>query len=208
MKAIKQMTTKEPNYKTARGPVKPGKMATIVNSSTLGLIIRGPPEHETKSDKRMLENRNYVEMILSYLEIEDQKLVKITRLGKFDMLKKKARPLLVRNDSEFTRDLIIKSAYILKYFQIENNDSPTDISPELNLEDSQKYRDCLIRRRKLIDDEKNELTSHHIQIRKLNLQIRFNNKWTPIEKIDLASESERKFGNSRAMTNLNEHTDF
>ena len=98
MKATKQVTTKEPNYKTALGPVKPGKMATIVDSSTLGLIIRGPPEHETKSDKRMLENRNYVEMILSYLEIEDQKLVKITRLGKFDMLKKKARPLLVRND--------------------------------------------------------------------------------------------------------------
>ena len=69
----------------------------------------------------MLEDLNYVEQILSHLEIEDQKLVKITRLGKYDLEKKKARPLLVRTDSEFTRDLIVKSAHNLKHFQIDDN---------------------------------------------------------------------------------------
>ena len=50
MKAIKQMsTTKEPNYKTALGPVKPGKRVTTVDSSPLGLIIRGlPPRKANK----------------------------------------------------------------------------------------------------------------------------------------------------------------
>ena len=48
MKAIKQMTTKEPNYKTAFGPAEPGKMETIFDSSPLGLIIRGLPEREKK----------------------------------------------------------------------------------------------------------------------------------------------------------------
>ena len=193
MKAIKQMTTtKEPNYKTALGPVKPGRIVTTVNSSPLGLIIRGLPEKETKSDKRMLEDLNYVEQILSHLEIEDQKLVKITRLGKYDLEKKKARPLLVRTDSEFTRDLIVKSAHNLKHFQIDDNKSPIYISPELNPEDSKKHRECLIRRRKLIDDKENDLTSYHIRIRNLKIQIRLNNKWTPIEKTDFAIESEKQ----------------
>ena len=73
----------------------------------------------------MREDLNYVDLILSYLEIEDQNQVKITRLGESDVMETKARPLEARTESDLTRDLIIKSAHKLKYFQIGNNDSPS-----------------------------------------------------------------------------------
>ena len=77
------MTTKEPNYKTALVPVKPGKMVTTVDSSPLDLIIGGLPEQSrTKGCLKIGTTLRY----FFYLEIEGQKLIKIARFGKFDIV--------------------------------------------------------------------------------------------------------------------------
>ena len=81
----------------------------------------------------MQEDISQIYHILDFLEIEDRKLTKITRIGKFDP-DKGPRTILFNTESSISKNLILKSTHKLKDF----DGLRVFISPELTKEDSEK----------------------------------------------------------------------
>ena len=84
----------------------------------------------------MQEDLCHVEQILEHLNIEDRKISKLVRLGKYNSENKRERVILVHTASKLSRDLILKSVSRLKDY--EYNDRSIYMSPELSPEDAKK----------------------------------------------------------------------
>ena len=104
---------KEPqstSFRKALGNVTPGRIVSVpeeADKSILGVIIRGIPEEQGKPIDRTNTDLAKVDAILSFLDIEDRKPTKAVRLGKYDQVRKKNRPLLVKTASDISKNLIL-----------------------------------------------------------------------------------------------------
>ena len=102
---MKTLKEKPSNFRAAVGNVNPGR---VVNSPTvpkaqLGIRIRGVPESKEKSDiERMQEDLGTIDRILAFLQIDDRKLSKATRIGKFNP-DKGPRTLLFNTESSISK---------------------------------------------------------------------------------------------------------
>ena len=160
----------------------------MVNSPTvpntqLGIRIRGVPESKEKSDiDRMQEDLGTIDRILAFLQIDDRKLSKATRIGKFNP-DKGPRTLLFNTESSISKNLILKSTSKLKDF----SELRVLISPELSKADAEKENNCLKKRRELI--AKNHDPSK-IKIRNLKLELKGNEKWIVYEESKTSQETD------------------
>ena len=174
------------SFRKALGYVSPGRSVPVpekADKSTLGVIIRGIPEEKGKPIDRMTTDFAQVDGIL-----EDRKLTKAARLGKYDPVRKKNCPLLVTTASDISKNLILKSALNLKHFSFD--DAPVFISPELNSEDTKKHNGCLKTRHEILDNLSNSLTAKDVRIRNLSLDLLENSTWTPLDKSRYSNSSE------------------
>ena len=100
----------------------------------LGIRVRGVPELTSKSaDERIHAEMAAVEEMLDFLNIEDKKLSKIHRIGRYDSTKTVPRTLLIHLENPISKDLVLKSAYRLKVFNKQ-----VFVSPELSPVDAKK----------------------------------------------------------------------
>ena len=111
-----------------------------------------------------------VEEMLDFLNIEDKKLSKIHRIGRYDSAKTVSRTLLIHLENPISKDLVLKSAYRLKDFNKQ-----VFVSPELSPVDAKKENECLKIRRKLIDE--NKFDRKEIRIRNLTVEVKVNGAW-------------------------------
>ena len=145
---MKTLKEKPNNFRAAVGNVSPG---TVVNSLTvpkgqLGIRIQGVPESKEKSDiKRLQEDLVTIDRILAFLQIDDRKLSKATRIGKFNP-DKGPHTLLFNTESSISKHLILKSTSKLKDF----SELRVFTSPELSKADAKKENNCLKKRMELI----------------------------------------------------------
>ena len=110
----------------------------------LGIRVRGVPELTSKSaDGRLHAEMAAVEEMLVFLNIEDKKLSKIHRIGRYDSTKTVARTLLIHLENPISKDLVLKSAYCLMDFNKQ-----VFVSPELSPLDAKKENECLKTRQK------------------------------------------------------------
>ena len=65
----------------------------------------------------MQQDPCHVEQILEHLIIEERKITKLVRLGKYNSENKRERVILVHTASELSRDLILKSVIRLQYYK-------------------------------------------------------------------------------------------
>ena len=173
VKAIKE---KPSSFREAVRNVQPGRTVNSfsVPKVTLGLRIRGVPESKATTDiARMQEDLAAIEKILTHLEIEDRKLVKATRIGKFNA-QKGPRTLLINTENALSKSLILKSAAKLKDYR----ELKVYISPELSKEDLEKENNCLKERRNLID---HGFDAKAIRIRNLTLEVLQNKEWIALQ---------------------------
>ena len=82
----------------------------------------------------MQEDLYHVEQILEHLNIEDRKITKLVRLGKYNSENKRKRVIQQAN----CRDLILKSVSRLKDYKY--NDRSIYIIPEFSPEDAKKRK--------------------------------------------------------------------
>ena len=73
------------------------------------------------------------EEMLDFLNIEDKKLSKIHRIGRYDSTKTAPRTLLIHLEIPINEDLVLKSAYRLNYFNKQ-----VFVSPEFSPVDAKK----------------------------------------------------------------------
>ena len=181
---MKTLKEKPNNFRAAVGNVNPGR---VVNSPTVpkaqfGIRIRGVPESKEKRDiERMQEDLGTIDRILAFLQIDDRKLSKATRIGKFNP-DKGPRTLLFNTESSISKNLILKSTSKLKDFW----ELRVFISPELSKADAEKENNCLEKRRELI--VKNHDPSK-IKIRNLKLELKENEKWIVYEESKTSQET-------------------
>ena len=178
---MKTLKEKPNNFRAAVGNVNPGR---VVNSPTvpktqLGIRIRGIPESKEKSD---IEDLGTIDRILAFLQINDRKLSKATRIGKFNP-DKVPRTLLFNTESSINKNLILKSTSKLKDF----SELRVFISPELSKADAEKENNCLKKKRELI--VKNHDPSK-IKIRNLKLELKENEKWIVYEESKTSQETD------------------
>ena len=81
---------------------------------TLGIRIRGINESKSKEAADRIEDLCHVRQILEHLNIEDRKITKLVRLGKYKSENKRKRVILVHTASKLSRDHILKSVSRLK----------------------------------------------------------------------------------------------
>lgn len=175
------------SFKQALGNVVPGKIVSSATSPNLGILIRGLPEEPTEPpDKRVHMDLARVDELLTYLEVPDRKLTRATRLGKVDSEKKAPRTLLINTENPISKDLILKSAHRLKEYKVYDN--PIYIMAELNASDAKIHNECLRKRRELIDDKENGLTSMQIRVRNLKVEVLKGKKWSAITDNEKAAE--------------------
>ena len=65
----------------------------------------------------MQQDPCHVEQILEHLIIEERKITKLVRLGKYNSENKRESVILVHTASELSRDLILKSVIRLQYYK-------------------------------------------------------------------------------------------
>ena len=106
-------------------------------SKTLAINIRGINESKSmQAADRIKEDLCHEERILEHLNIEDRKITKLVRLGKYNSENKRERVIPVHTASDFSRDLILKSVSRLKTYKY--NDRSIYISPEVSPGDAKK----------------------------------------------------------------------
>ena len=142
-KEIKSLKNPNEYYASVVGANNAGKVVykpQTFNQKTLGIRIRGMNESKSKeAADRMQEDLCHVEQILEHLNIEDRKITKLVKLGKFNSENKRERVIiLVHTASELSRDLILKSVSRLKDYKY--NDRSIYISPELPPVDAKKKK--------------------------------------------------------------------
>ena len=137
----------------------------------LGICVRGVPELKSKSaDERIHAEMAAAEEMLDFLNIEDKKLSKIHRIGRYDSTKTAPRTLLIHLEIPINEDLVLKSAYRLKYFNKQ-----VFVSPEFSPVDAKKENECLKTRRTLIDENKFDRKEN--RIRNLTVEVKVNGAW-------------------------------
>ena len=170
VKTVKEDTK---TYKQWLGAGNPGKLVSVPEKFALGICIRGIPEKnaETASaDNRLLTDFAEVEAPLKFLNIEDGKLVKIQRLGKYDRNKNFPRTFLENTEKSVSRDLVLRAAFKLKgYNRYEN---AVYISTELNSTDAKKAK-RKSKSEKLLESSENKLTSKEIRVGNFTLEVPF-----------------------------------
>ena len=182
---MKTLKEKPNNFRAAVGNVSPGRVlnSPTVPKTQLGIGIRGVPESKDKSDiERMQEDLGTIDRILAFLQIDDRKLSKATRIGKFNPDKGPCT-LLFNTESSISKNLILKSTSKLKDF----SELRVFISPELSKADAKKENNCLKKRRELI--VKNHDPSK-IKIRNLKLELKENEKWIVYEESKTSPETD------------------
>ena len=180
---MKTLKEKPNNFRAAVGNVSPGRVVNSPTKAQLGIRIRGVPESKEKSDiERMQEDLGTIDRILAFLQIDDRKLSKATRIGKFNP-DKGPRTLLFNTESSISKNLILKSTSKLKDF----SELRVFISPELSKADAEKQNNCLKKRRELI--VKNHDPSK-IKIRNLKLELKENEKWIVYEESKTSQETD------------------
>ena len=125
----------------------------------------------------MQEDLGTIDRILAFLQIDDRKLSKATRIGKFNP-DKGPRTLLFNTESSVSKNLILKSTSKLKDF----SELRVFISPELSKADAEKENNCLKKRRELI------VKSHDpskIKIRNFKLELKENKNGLFTKKVKL-----------------------
>ena len=131
----------------------------------------------------MQEDISQIYHILDFLEIEDRKLTKITRIGKFDP-DKGPRTILFNTESSISKNLILKSTHKLKDF----DDLRVFISSELTKEEAEKENNCLKKRRELIS---NGIEAKILRVRNLTLEVKENGNWVKFETSQVAKPEDK-----------------
>ena len=121
LEELKRMReTKQKSNSTVVGNKTAGLSTTRqyhVTAQKLGIRISGIQESSLKSpDERMHSDIEIVEEILEFLKIKDKRLAKIYRIGKYEAEKEGSRTVVIEMESEISRDLVIKSAHLLKIY--------------------------------------------------------------------------------------------
>ena len=186
---------KPKSYNKSLGNVTKGvtKIAFHSTKSNDGLDIRvrGVPELTSKSaDEQIHADMAAVEEMLDFLKIDDKKLSKIHRIGRYDSTKTVPRTLLIQLENPICKDLVLKTAYRLKDFNMQ-----VFVSPELSPVDAEKENECLKTRRKLIDE--NKFDRKEICIQNLTIEVKVNGAWvtnTDSNPITEDSSSEEEDG--------------
>ena len=107
--------------------------------TSIDIRVRGVPELTSKlADERIHAEMAAVEEMLDFFNIEDQKLSKIHRIGRYDSTKTVPRTLLMHLENSISKDLVLKSVYCLKDFKKQ-----VFVSPELSSVDANKENECL-----------------------------------------------------------------
>ena len=175
-------------YKQSLETVNLGKSVSIPEKTTLGVYIRGIPESSSSSaDDRLHADLAEVEKLLEHLNVEDKKLTKAQRLGKYDASKQQPRTLLINTENPISRDLIPRAAHKLKDYHPYQK--PVYVNSELNSTDTKKQNECLKKRRELIDSDENQLTLIDIRVKNLIIEILQNKKWIQLEKSTYGDET-------------------
>ena len=181
-------------YKQSLGKVNHGKSVSIPRKTTLGVYIRGIPESNSSSaDDRFDADLAEVEKLLEHLNVEDKKLTKAQRLGKYDASKQQPRTILINTENPINQELILRAAHQLKDYHPYQK--LVYVNPELNSTDTKKQNECLKKRRELIHSNENQLTAKDIWVKNLTIEIMEIKKWIPFKKItygDKTSDSETK----------------
>ena len=188
-KEIKSLKNPNESYASVLGANNAGKVVykpQTFNHKTLGIRIRGFNESKSKEDgDRMQEDLCHVEQILKHLHIEDRKITKLVRLGKYNSENKRERVILVLTASEISRDLILKSVSRLKDYKY--NDKSIYISPELSPKDAKKKENkALLKRRELITSG---IDSKLLRIRHLELEMEEGGNWVMIPYVNKESQT-------------------
>ena len=115
-KKIKSLKNSNESYASVFGANNVGKVLYKPQTfkKTLGIRIRGINESKSKEAADRLEDLCHVTQILEHLNIEDRKITKLVRLGKYKSENKRERVILVHTASKLSRDLILKSVSRLK----------------------------------------------------------------------------------------------
>ena len=148
----------------------------VVNSftvpkATLQVRIRIIPESNAVRDfERTQEGLGAIDVILTYLNIEDKKLVKTTATGLVNA-EKGTRTFLINTKNTLSGSLILTSAVKLKDFKALK----VYIISELSKKDAEKENNCLKERRHLIDQGSDPKT---IRIKELTLEVLEGKTWT------------------------------
>ena len=139
---------KPQSYAASLGPIAKGKVFyPNANDNGMGIPVRGIPENGSKSpDERFNGNMNAIEEILCYLKVEDKRLSKVTRLGKYNP-EKGPRTILINLESRISKKLVLKSV-----FRLKNVSRRVFRRPELTPEQLKIENECLRKRRLLIDN--------------------------------------------------------
>ena len=149
---INLMKEKTKSYRKTIGDVTPGRtiVPALKTQLQIGIRVRGFPESTaTTADDQMLKEVAAVDKLLKFMEIEDRKLTKISRFGKYDPKRETPRTFLFKTDSSSTKELIFKSTHEIAKF--EEYEKPIYLSAELHVVDSKRENECLKRRREFID---------------------------------------------------------
>ena len=125
----------------------------------------------------MLEDVAAVDNLFKIMDIEDKKLTKISRIGKYDTERETRRTTLFQTDSNLTKVLILKSTR--KLAKNEEYENPIYLSAELNADDSKRGNECLKRRRELIDKG---IDQKILKIRNFSIETLVGKQWIPIEQ--------------------------
>ena len=107
------------SFRKALGNVTPGRSVSVpekANKSTIAVNIRIIPEEQGKPIDRKNTNLAKVDAILSFLDIEDRKLTKPVQLGKYDLVRTKNWPFLLKPATDISTNLTLKFAHKLKHF--------------------------------------------------------------------------------------------
>ena len=135
----------------------------------------------------MQEDLCHAEQISEHLNIEDRKITKLVRLGKYNSEKKRERVILVHTASDLSRDLILKSVSRLKDYKY--NDRSIYISPELSPEDAKKENKALMKRRELITSG---IDSNLLRIRHIELERKEGDNWVIIPNVNEESQTSKE----------------
>ena len=113
---------KEPhqkNYSIVVGNITAGQSTInqyLVTAQKLGIGIRGNQESYLESpDERMHSDIENVEEVQEFFKIKDTRLAKIHRIGKYRAEKEGSRTVVILMEIKISRDLVIKSAHLLKF---------------------------------------------------------------------------------------------
>ena len=129
-------------------------------NDVLGIHVRGVLELTSKSANDLIHAElAAAEEMLDFLNIEDKKLSKIHRIGRYDSTKTVPRTLLIHLKNPISKDLVLKSAYRLQDFNKQ-----VFVSPELSPVDAKIEKEYLNTRRRLIDENKFDRKEIHIRI--------------------------------------------